>query len=109
MPTGIWARYAGVCLIGTAPNCLPSPMGALGARRSSYGLEGSMQARTLADNAAAIADFDTAVAFGVLRRQWTSTECRKPKPEQMTLAFGLGPILEGGAVVQHRVVVHELH
>src|SRR5215813_3047681 len=61
------------------------------------------------DDASAVADVDFAEALGVDLGQGSRARDGQPQPQQVTFAFGLGPILEGGPVVQHGVVVYPLH
>src|SRR5205814_7369000 len=67
-----------------------------------------MQLRPLADDAAAIADRDAAVAFCKNRRQRPGTGRGQPQAQQVPLALALGPVLVGRAGVQDRMVVQEL-
>src|SRR5215475_6616336 len=60
------------------------------------------------DDTSAVADVDFAEALGVDLGQESRTRDGQPQPQQVTIAFGLGPILEGGPVVQHGGVVHPL-
>ena len=67
-----------------------------------------MQPGARTDDPAAVADLDAAVAFRINRRQRPRTRHRQPQPQQMAFAFRLRPIDEARAVVQQRMVMHEL-
>src|SRR5215472_1534287 len=67
-----------------------------------------VQPRVLADDAAAIARRDSAVALGEHRRQRPRARRRQPQAQQVALALDLGPVLVSGAGVQDRVIVQEL-
>ncbi len=60
-------------------------------------------------DAAAAAALDAAVTLREHRRQRARLARGQPQPQQVAPARRLGPVLEGRAVVQQRVVVNELH
>src|SRR5580693_48888 len=72
-------------------------------------LQRGMEPGAAHDDAAAVAYRDRAVALGESLGQWPRAGCREPQAQQMAPPLGFGPVHEAGAVVQHRVVVHELH
>jgi hypothetical protein len=68
-----------------------------------------MQPRSVANDAATIADREVAVAF---RKDWGKRPGAgrgKPQPQQVPLAFGLRPVLISRARVQDRMIVQELN
>ena len=60
-------------------------------------------------DAATLAGNHGAVAFRKNHRQRPSLLGSQPQTQQVALALRLGPILEGGAIVQERVVMHQLN
>ena len=67
-----------------------------------------MQLRSLADDAAAIANCDAAVAFCKNRRQRPGAGRGQPQAQQVPFALDLGPVLVGRAGMQDCMVVQEL-
>ena len=78
-------------------------------RRRSGRHQRRVQSGALADDAAAIARRDPAVAFGEHRRQWARARRRQPQSQQMPLALNLWPVLVAGSGVQNRVIMQELN
>jgi len=74
-------------------------------RRCSAWRERCMQPRSLADDAATIADREVAVAFRKDRGKRPGAGRRKPQPQQVPLALGLRPVLVSRARVQDRMIV----
>src|SRR5262245_53459401 len=79
------------------------------APRPSDRLQRGVEPGALDDDAAAVARRDGAVALGVDRGQGARLGRGEPEAQQVTLLRRLRPVLEGGAVVQQGVVVHQLH
>src|SRR5688572_31073424 len=67
-----------------------------------------MWRRAFHDDAAAVADRDGAVAGGEGAGQLTAVGGAEPEAEQVTLARGIGPVLELGAIVQDLMIVNQL-
>jgi len=58
-----------------------------------------MQPRILTDDPTAIADFDTAIPFGINWWQRPGAGRGQPEPQKVTFLFRFRPIFERGAVM----------
>jgi hypothetical protein len=68
-----------------------------------------IEAGTLGNNSTAVADLDGAVALLETFGQRPIARDAQPKAQQMPPLARLRPVTKGGAVVQHGMILDELH